>query len=276
MNRNKPEVVGKPLVRAANAFAMLAQLLTVAALVVLIGVGRLSLRIPLDQRYIIFDEDMNTTKDTAHLANLPVAWVLFAMCTLTAISHGISILPGIFDTYYALGEAGFNAFVWVEYSLTSTLMALVLLLLTGVSELSSALPLAAFLGFTNLLGGLVPEYIQYCTPQRRPSFQTTWLPFVICGLMSLMPWVTILAYFWSSVVASSASVPLWLWFSFIGTFFQFNSFGFVFFAQRVTETNGTKWAKNKPYVWMIAYAALSLSSKMFLTWFFIGGVLTRS
>ena len=276
MNRNNPDVVGKPLVRAANAFAMLAQLLTVAALVVLIGVGRLSLRIPLDQRYIIFDEDMNTTKDTAEFANLTIAWVLFAMCTLTAISHGLTILPGIFDTYYSLGVAGFNAFVWVEYSLTSTLMTLVLLMLTGVTELSSALPLAAFLGFTNLLGGLVPEYAQYSSTLRKPTFHTTWLPFVISGPMSLMPWITILAYFWVSVVVSDAAVPLWLWFSFIGTFFQFNSFGFVFLAQRITETNGAKWVKRMPYVWMIAYAGLSLSSKMFLTWFFIGGVLTRS
>lgn len=263
---------GKTIVYVANAVACAAQLGTAVALVVLALVGTLSLRVPLTQQFLRYDAAGATTTETLSVGSLNPTWLLVAMCALTALNHGLVLLPPVFRVYYALGVQGFHAFSWVEYAFTSSLMALVLLLLTGVSELSTAIPLASMLGFTNLLGGLLPEMIDYLTRRRLPKWLVIWTPFALAGLLSMMPWVTISSYFAVSAVRSDVAVPLWLWFSFAGTFFNFNAFAFVFAGQHLEP----EFALRRRWIWMLSYVSLSLFSKLYLTWFFAGGILSRS
>lgn len=263
---------GEIIVYVANAVAFAAQLGSAVALSVLAVVGTLSLRLPLTQSYLLYDADGKTTPDVLDAGSLNPTWLLVAMCALTALNHGVVLIPPVFRVYYRLGEAGFNVFSWVEYALTSSLMALVLLLLTGVSELAVAIPLASFLGFTNLLGGLLPEMLDYLTRRRLPKWIVFWLPAGITTLLSLMPWVTIVVYFVVSALRSDVAVPLWLWFSFAGTFFNFNAFGFVFVAQHLDLA----FARTIRWIWMLQYTLLGLFSKLYLTWFFAGGILGRS
>jgi hypothetical protein len=263
---------GQTIVYVANAVALVAQFGSAIALAVLALVGTLSLRLPLTQSYLRYDPDGATAAETLDAGALNPTWLLVAMCVLTGLNHGLVLIPPVFRVYFRLGEAGFNVFSWVEYTFTSSLMALVLLLLTGVSELSTAIPLASLLGFTNLLGGLLPEMLDYLTARRLPKWIVFWLPAGITGALSLLPWVTIVAYFVASALRSDVAVPLWLWFSFAGTFFNFNAFAFVFVAQHLDLA----FARRYRWIWMLNYTLLSLFSKLYLTWFFAGGILSRS
>lgn len=263
---------GQTVVYVANAVACVLHLGSAVALAVLALLGTLSLRVPLTQSYLLYDADGKTTPDVLSAGSLNPTWLLVAMCALTALNHGIVLIPRVFRVYYRLGEADFNAFLWVEYALTSSLMTLVLLLLSGVSELAVAIPLASFLGFTNLLGGLLPEMLDYLTNRRLPKWIVFWLPAAITTLLSLMPWVTIVVSFVVSALRSDVTVPIWLWFSFAGTFFNFNAFGFVFISQHLD----LKFARKRRWIYMIFWIMLGLTSKLNLTWFFAGGILARS
>lgn len=263
---------GQVIVYVSNAVAFLGQIGTVIALTTLVLVGTLSLRLPLTQSYPLYSEDGTTTQQIVSIGTINPTWLLVAMCALTALNHLAVLIPPVFRVYYELGSAGLHVFSWIEYAATSSLMTLVLLLLTGVSELASAIPLAAFLGFTNLLGGLLPELSLFVLGRRAPRWLVLWLPFALTGLLSLMPWIPIVTAFAVSAGASDVQVPLWLWFSFAGTFFNFNAFAFVFLGQHLE----LKFARRSPWIWMLSYTSLSLFSKLYLTWFFAGGILSRS
>lgn len=263
---------GKTIVYSTNVVAFAGQFGTAIALTVLVLTDTLALRIPLTQTYLLYDDAGKAASQTLAVGSLNPTWLLVAMCALTALHHGLVLIPQVFRVYYDIAVAGFNVFAWIEYAFTSSLMTLVLLLLTGVSELSTAIPLASLLGFTNLLGGFLPEMIDYVTRRRLPKWLVLWTPFGLTGLLSQMPWVTIVVYFAVSAVRSDVAVPLWLWFSFAGTYFNFNSFAFIFLGQHLEP----EFALRRKWIWPASYAGASLFSKLYLTWFFAGGILSRS
>ena len=266
----------KTLVYLTNAVAFVGQLGTAIALLVLVLTDKLALRVPLVQESQKFLEDGTILPLSFSIGALNPTWLLIAMCLITALNHGVILVPPMFRIYYRLGLRGFHPFSWIEYSLTSSLMLLVLLLLSGISQLALAIAVASMIGFVNLLGGLVPQAFDYYTERAHPAWFVIWLPFSFATLLSLVPWAVILPYFWVGVANSEAAVPIWLWFSFIGTFFNFNAFGFVFAGQYIAERSRWKILRRNPSVWMLSYASLSLFSKLYLTWFFASGILVRS
>lgn len=267
---------GQRIVYITNAVAFVGQAGTAIALLVLILTGRLSLQIPLVQESQQYFDDGSVVPISFDLGGLNPTWLLVAMCALTAANHALILVPPLFRVYYNLGRQGLHLFSWIEYSLTATLMLLVLLLLSGVRQLALAIAVASMIGFVNLLGGLVPQAIDWYTERVLPRPLVIWLPFAITTLLSLVPWAVILPYFWVGVVQSDAAVPIWLWFSFIGTFFNFNAFGFVFAGEYLSENSKWRWLRRNRWVWLFSYASLSLFSKLYLTWFFAGGILVRS
>ena len=260
------------VVYTINVIAFLGQLGSALALAILAATGTLSLSIELSESYLFYDDDGFVFKENFSLFAINPTWLLVVMCSITASKHALVLIPRIFRIYYRFGERAFNLFSWIEYSVTASIMTFVLLLLTGVTEPSKAIPIASMLGFTNLLGGLVPEFLDYFTHQSLPKFAVIWIPFVITACLSLGPWIPITTAVIISVSQSSAGLPIWLWLAFAGTFVNFNVFGIIFLVQHLEPA----FVRKNPWLPTAFFDSSSLFSKLWLTWFFAGGILSRS
>ena len=118
-----------------------------------------------------------------------------------------------------------------------------------------------------------------------------WWPIVVAFLNFIVIWVILLTYFFVAI-ASNSSVPWFVWTINIGLFFQYLSFGLIMVShyaskQKILEdlkkndqNFNTYQRKNyftiifaSRYYNEIIYQVLSLTTKLFLTWFLLGGII---
>ena len=130
-----------------------------------------------------------------HLFGLRVGWGVFAFLAISAASLLIIASPGVFDWYKRnLLEARIYG-RWIEYFFSSSIMMVLIVMLTGVSDIAALL--AIFGGNASMiLFGLLME--KYETPGK-----PNWLPFWFGSFAGIVPWLALAVYVWAPGVASS-------------------------------------------------------------------------
>lgn len=121
-----------------------------------------------------------------------------------------------------------------------------------------------------------------------------WWPIIFGFLNFIIIWIIILTYFFEAITSSTNSIPWWVYTIDIGLFFQFLLFGLVMVfhymaksyilyysqANRPIKNNYTNMNEmmilflGDRYNYEIQYQILSLTSKLFLTWFLFSGFFT--
>ena len=147
---------------------------------------------------------------------------------------------------------------WVEYSITSSLMLLCIMLLVGCSDICT-LTIMTSNNFSMIMCGLAMEWVN--TNNNNKRHQVTWFPFYIGCFVGIWPWFTIFMYM--GIEENGSYIPWFVYVIVFGYIVFFNSFAvnmFMFFKYRrnVTEYNCN-------------YIILSLTSKSFLAWFIFLG-----
>jgi hypothetical protein len=196
--------------------------------------------------------------DTA-LFDLPVAILVGIFILLSALFHFIISIP--YKNQYLKGiENGINELRWYEYSLSSSIMIVLLATLFGLTTIEALVGVFALNAVMNLLGLLMEKM----NPPSR--LKTDWRPHFYGWIAGLVPWILITVYMFN--IADLSKLP---WFAIPGLLFYFLVFNLFAFNQILQYARIGKWKDyvfgEKVYVW------LSLGGKSTLAWLVLIGIL---
>jgi len=223
-----------------------------------------SLKIPIITRF--FDQSPNGsfTVSTKVLIDVPIAVVAPVFLLISALFHFIISSPFYVRRYEANIKKGYNPMRWIEYSLSSSVMLVALLMMGGINELSSVVFVFTLNFLMNIWGLEMERYNQLTN-------KTSWFPFNIGIIAGIVPWIIGGIYFWASTNNIADSIPWYAQLGFVVTFLLFNTFAINMWLQY------KKIGKWKNYVYgERTYIWLSLIAKSLLAWILVLGTLSAT
>ncbi len=241
--------------RPYNAVAGCAHLIQAVLILVLAN----SFALPVVATYMTGPPGPTTGRQAVTLFNLRTAWVVAAFFLLSAVAHLLVAGPG-WSRYSTDLARSRNPYRWIEYSISSSLMIVVIAQLTGIDDVAALVALigvnASMIGF----GWLQERY-------EEPG--GGWWPFVLgCGA-GIIPWVAIGIYLVGP--GASASPPGFVYAIFFSLFVFFNLFAVN---QWLQYRKVGRWADY--LVGERAYITLSLVAKSLLAWQIFASTLASS
>ena len=197
--------------------------------------------------------------DPTVLFDLSIAWGVAIFLFLSAFFHWFIAAPGFFDRYQnGLGERR-NYFRWVEYSLSSSVMIVLIASLTGILDGAALLGLFGVNAAMIMFGAVQEKY-------EEPGGSL--LPFWLGSISGAVPWIAIGIYLFSP--GSEAQPPGFVYGIFFSLFVFFNTFAINMWLQ-YREIG--KW---RDYLYgERTYIILSLVAKTLLAWQVFGGTLAE-
>lgn len=205
--------------------------------------------------------------------DLPLAAGTSAFLFLSAFFHFLIASPWGFGRYVGELSRGRNRFRWVEYSLSSTLMIVLILMILGVSD-AAALIGAAVANISMILFGWLMEMVnnghmhgpdEASARGERPWFTAFWFGCVA----GAGPWLAVAAYLYVNVVVEGGQGPPGFVYGIIVSIFVFfNSFALN---QWLQYRQVGRWANY--LTGERTYIVLSLVAKSALAWQVFANVL---
>jgi len=188
------------------------------------------------------------------VVGVPLAWATASFLFLSALFHFIIATVG-FSKYSDELRHGRNRFRWVEYSLSSSLMIVLISLVTGITDLAALIAIAV-VNVSMILFGWIMEVVN------APSSRPWWTPFWMGCIAGIGPWVAIATYLIVNVDQTDADgPPTFVYGIIVSLFLFFNCFAIN---QWLQYRRVGKWSD---YVYgESAYIVLSLVAKSVLAW----------
>lgn len=193
--------------------------------------------------------------------DLPLGPAVAAFLFLAAIDHLLLAAPGINGWYNRMLGEKRNDARWIEYSISASLMIVLITMITGVTEASALIAIAG-VNASMIFFGLLQE--RYTTPG---SGRVDWLPYVYGCIAGSIPWIAITLQIWSSEMRSEGP-PGFVYGIILSLFLLFNTFS----VNMVLQYRGVGRWKNYIYGEK-AYIVLSLLAKSLLAWQVFANVL---
>ncbi|MDZ4654730.1 MAG: heliorhodopsin HeR [Coriobacteriia bacterium] len=185
------------------------------------------------------------------LFEIPLGLAVAAFVFLSAIAHFIIATPGVFEWYKANLLKNRNYARWIEYSLSSSLMVVLIALLPGIFDIAALIAIFGVNAMMILFGLLTEKYEEPGNPN--------WLSFIFGCIAGAVPWIAIGIYIWSPT--TSANPPAFVYWIFVTMFLFFNSFAINMVLQY------KKIGPWRDYLFgEAAYVLLSLTAKSLLAW----------
>jgi hypothetical protein len=190
------------------------------------------------------------------LFDVPIGWATAIFLCLAAIDH---LMTGTIsrDVYERDLRRGINRFRWVEYSLSATLMVILISFYSGITGIDAIIAVAGA-NIAMILFGWIQELMN---PPGRDK--TTMLPFWFGTLAGLAPWVAIVVN-----VLGAEMVPGFVYGIVVAQFVFFFSFGLNQWLQYRGVGRWADYAFGEK-----GYLVLSLVAKSVLAWQIFGGSL---
>lgn len=197
--------------------------------------------------------------DPVTLFEIPTGAAVAAFLALSALAH--LVVATVWWRRYVtdLGNDR-NPARWVEYSVSSSLMIVLIAQLVGISDVAALGALFGVNASMILFGWLQEHYEQ---PGRGG-----WLPFTFGCLAGAVPWVAIAVYVVSPGSLSSATPPGFVYGILISLFVLFNVFALNQWLQYRTRGRWSRYLFGERI-----YILLSLTAKSALAWQVFGGTL---
>jgi hypothetical protein len=191
------------------------------------------------------------------LLDLPFAEGVALFLGLSAVYHFLIVGPPFFDRYLAGLEAGRNHFRWVEYSMSSSVMIVLIAALTGITDAAALTALFGVNAAMIFFGAVQEKY-------EEPGGSL--VPFWLGCIAGIVPWLAIGIYLVSP--GSSAEPPGFVYAIYGSLFVFFNIFALN---QWLQYRQVGRWRK---YLYGEGtYIMLSLVAKSALAWQVFGGTL---
>jgi hypothetical protein len=198
---------------------------------------------------------------TSNLVNLPFGVMVAVFLLLSAVAHFTVSSPGVFGWYVNNLKRGINYARWYEYSLSASLMIVLIGMLCGLYDLAALIMAFALTGVMNLCGLLMEVHNQ-------TTEKTNWASFTVGCIAGIVPWIAIAIYFFGSLATAEGSVPTFVYFILPTLFVFFFSFALNMVLQY------RKVGPWRDYLFgERAYVFLSLVAKSALAWQVFAGTL---
>ena len=191
------------------------------------------------------------------LFDVSVAWGVALFLFLSAGFHWLVSSPSVFGRYITGLDARHNFFRWAEYSLSSSVMIVLIAMITGISDIAALIAIFAANAAMIFFGAVQEKY-------EGPG-GSLW-PFWMGCVVGIAPWLAVGVYLWSP--GSAAEPPAFVYAIFVSLFIFFNIFALNMWLQyrRVGKWRSYLFGEK-------AYIILSLVAKSLLAWQVFAGTL---
>jgi len=217
-------------------------------------------KLPVNAIYLTEAPGTGNFTDPINLFNLKIGYMVAAFLALSAFFHFFISSPAMFGKYTVGLKNHINVFRWVEYSLSSTIMIIVILQLNGTADYIALMGIAG-VNVSMILFGWLQE--KYTTPGDGDL-----LPFWFGCIAGIVPWLATLANILSPKGPAESTTPGFVYGIVISLFILFNCFAIVQYKQYKAKG---KWAN---YMYgERRYIVLSLVAKSLLAWQVFSGSL---
>ena len=186
-----------------------------------------------------------------HLFDAPIGPLVAAFVFISAIAHLTLILPGVFQWYVRNLQRQRNDARWIEYSLSASLMIVLIAMLTGIGDIAALIALFG-VNASMIFFGLVQEH--YSEPGSGKL-----LPFWLGSIAGAVPWLAIAVYI--ATPGTDADPPGFVYGIFFSLFLFFNVFALNMWLQyrRIGPWRDYLFGER-------TYILLSLTAKSALAW----------
>jgi hypothetical protein len=242
--------------RTLNRTAGLLHLASFIAIILLANDASL----PVNATYMTEAPGTGSFSSPVQLFNLNIGYMVAAFLFLSAFFHFFITSGGNFARYTDGLNKHINVYRWVEYSLSSSIMIIVILQLNGVTQISTLIAVFG-VNVSMILFGWLQE--KYTTPGNGDL-----LPFWFGCIAGVVPWIVVVFNLLHPNGPSEAKAPGFVIGIVISLFIMFNCFAIVQWKQYKAQG---KWA-NYLYGERI-YIVLSLVAKSLLAWQVFAGAL---
>ncbi len=187
-----------------------------------------------------------------------VAIALFLL--MAAADHLMVASPRVVGWYEANLRRGVNPARWIEYSLSASVMIVLIAMLTGITNLYALIGLFAVNSAMIFFGFLMEVF----NPDRET---VNWWPFVCGCVAGSVPWIAIGIAMWASS-AEDDGVPAFVYGIFVSLFVLFNCFALNQWLQYRGRGRFADYLFGER-----VYVVLSLIAKSALAWQVFAGTL---
>jgi hypothetical protein len=194
------------------------------------------------------------------LFDIRIAWGVAVFFALSALAHVVVASPPLFPRYVEGLRRHRNVFRWVEYSLSASLMMVLIAQIVGITDIAALTAIFGVNAAMILFGWLQERYEEPGNGQ--------WLPFVFGCIAGIVPWIAVAIYLLQPGSITPVQPPGFVYGIFISLFALFNIFALN---QWLQYRRVGRWSDY--LVGERAYITLSLVAKSLLAWQVFAGTL---
>lgn len=186
-----------------------------------------------------------------------LGWAIAAFEIISALAHATVASPWGHRRYVRELEHHRNRFRWVEYSLSASLMIVIIAGVTGVTDVGALIALFGVNAAMILFGWLMET-------TNAPNERVSWTPFWFGCIAGVVPWTVITIY----VIGAGSGVPTFVYGIIVSLFVFFNCFAVNQVLQYRAQGRWSNYLFGER-----VYIALSLVAKSLLAWQVFANVL---
>jgi len=240
--------VNNSTIRRYNLIAGVFHLVQMAAVIALAN----DFSLPIVARYMAGPPG-STFAEPVTLLKTPVGITVAIFLGLSAFFHFLVSTPKFFPRYSAGIAAQRNYFRWVEYSISSSVMIVLIAQICGISDVTSLIAIFGVNASMILFGWLQEKYEQ-------PG-NGGWLPFIFGCIAGIVPWIALVFYVFAIGGPGDTKAPAFVYGIVISLFLLFNSFAIVQYLQYKKVGKWAEYIRGEK-----TYITLSLVAKSALAW----------
>lgn len=217
--------------------------------------------LPVTTAFQVFDEGAGRlVPDFRTAFDMQIGPLVAAFLLLSAIAHFTIASPPVFPWYARNLEKGANYARWIEYSLSSSLMIVVIAMLVGIYDIVALIAIFAVNAMMILFGWMMELHNQ-------STDRTDWTAFWFGTIAGVVPWIGIAIYLIGAGQGDQGP-PAFVYWIFFSIFLFFNVFALNMVLQyrRVGRWRDYLYGER-------AYILLSLFAKTALAWQVFAGTL---
>ena len=192
------------------------------------------------------------------IGTLPLVPMISMFLFVSAIAH-FSLSTYANKWYEVNLRKGMNPARWLEYSISSSIMIVVIAVLVGITELGTLILIFSLNATMNLFGWMMELHNQ-------TTEKTNWTAYIFGCFAGFIPWLVLGIYFFGAILENGGNVPTFVY----AIFFILAAFFNVFALNMVMQYRAKgRWAD---YLYgEKVYIILSLTAKSTLAWLVFGG-----
>ena len=248
--------------RLWNSVAAVLHFTQAAVMLVILGQSNFGLSIT----RLEFDDQAETLTPVADFLDVEfeIGLLVVGFLFLSALAH-TTIATVLYGRYRKHLANGMNPYRWYEYSLSASVMIIVIAALSGIADIGVLFSLFVLTAIMNLFGLLMEEQNDVLGDD--PLRRRDWRPFAYGCIAGIAPWIVIMITTGTTYLEYPDEFPLFVLGATGVTFLFFNTFAANMYLQYKKIGPWSEYLFGERM-----YIALSLLAKSALAWWVYWGV----